>query len=135
MTQRVRMDMADSGPLGDTAHHPANPMPVDWFALGFSEALECGKERVTTKEITPGRTTMRRYRKREKDQTVRLVFEICTALGTSQGTVIRIADQLRYGTEPVRRCVAQAESDAGYVSDRECQSALQDALRTRFIEN
>jgi hypothetical protein len=64
---------------------------------------------------------MRRYRKREKDQTVRLVFEICKALGTSQGTVIRIADQLRYGTEPVRRCVAQAEVDAGDVSDWECQ--------------
>jgi transposase-like protein len=66
-------------------------------------------------------------------QAVRLLFEICEALGTSQDTVVRIADQLQYGTESLRRWVAQAEGDAGDVSDWECKLALrgraQDAFR------
>jgi transposase-like protein len=88
-----------------------------------------------TKEITPEGPTTRRYTKQEKNQAVRLVFEFCKALGKAQGTVIWIADQLRYGTESLRRWVAQAEVDAWDVSDWERQVALQDALRTRFIEN
>ena len=70
-----------------------------WFALGFLEALECGKIRV----MTPRESTTRRYTKQEKDQAVRLVFEFCNALGTTQGTVVRIAGQLAYGTESLRR--------------------------------
>jgi transposase len=85
-----------------------------------------------TKEITSGRPTTRRYAKDEKDQAVRLVFELRNVLGTSQGTVVRIEDQLGYGVESLRRWVAQDEVDAGDVSDWECQLALQDALRTRF---
>jgi transposase-like protein len=69
--------------------------------------------RVMTREITPGRPTTRRYTKQEKDQAVRLVFELRTELGTSQGTVVRIADQLGYGTESVRRWVLDAEIEAG----------------------
>jgi transposase len=87
--------------------------PFDWFALGLLEALECGKMRVMTKEITPGRPTTRRYGKEEKDQAVRLVFELRKELGTSQGTVVRVADQLGYGTESVRRWVLDAEIEAG----------------------
>ena len=49
--------------------------------------------------------------------------------------MVRVADQLRYGSESLRRWSAQAEVDAWDVSDWECQPALQDALRTRFIEN
>ena len=77
------------------------------------EALECGKMRVMSTEITPGRPTTRRYTKQEKDQAVRLVFELRKELGTTQGTVVRIADQLGYGSESLRRWVAQAEVDAG----------------------
>ena len=66
-----------------------------------------------TKEITPGRPTTRRYTKDEKDQAVSLVFELRKELGTSQGTVVRIADQLGYGSESVRRWVADAEIEAG----------------------
>ena len=84
-----------------------------WFALGFLEALECGKMRVMTREITPGKPTTRRYTKQEKDQAVRLVFELRKELGATQGTVVRIADQLGYGTESLRRWVAQVEVDAG----------------------
>ena len=91
--------------------------------------------RVVTKEITRGRPTLRRYCVEEKDQAVRLVFELRKDFGTTQGTVVQIADQLGYGTESFRRSVAQAEVDAGDMSDWECRLALQDALRTRFIEN
>jgi transposase len=41
------------------------------------------------------------------------VFELRKELGTSQGTVVRIADQLGYGTESVRRWVLDAEIEAG----------------------
>ena len=58
-----------------------------------------------------------------------------TKLGTTQGTLVVVADQLRYATESLLRWVAQAEVDAGDVSHWECQFSLQDALRTRFIEN
>lgn len=66
-----------------------------------------------TREITPGRPTTRRYTKQEKDQAVRLVFELRKELGTSQGTAVRVADQLGYGTESVRRWVAESEIEAG----------------------
>lgn len=69
--------------------------------------------RVMSREITPGRPTTRRYTKEEKDQAVRLVFELRKELGTSQGTVVRVADQLGYGPESVRRWVADAEIEAG----------------------
>ena len=64
-------------------------------------------------EVTPGKPTTRRYSKEEKDQAVRLVFQLRKELGTSQGTVVRVADQLGYGAESVRRWVSQAEIDAG----------------------
>jgi hypothetical protein len=75
----------------------------DWFALAFLEALQCGKMRAMTKEITPRKPTTRRYRKQEKDQAVRQVFELRKALGTAQGAVVRVADQLGYGTESLPR--------------------------------
>ncbi len=64
-------------------------------------------------EVTPGKLTTRRYSKEEKDQAVGLVFQLRRELGTSKGTVIRVADQLGYGAESVRRWVAQAEIDGG----------------------
>jgi len=66
-----------------------------------------------SREVTPGKPTTRRYSQEEKDQAVRLVFQLRKELGTSQGTVIRVADQLGYGAESVRRWVAQAEIDSG----------------------
>jgi transposase len=77
------------------------------------EALECGKMRAMSKETTTGKPTTRRYTRDEKDQAVRLVFELRKELGTTQGTVVRIAEQLGYGTESVRRWVMDAEIDAG----------------------
>ena len=69
-----------------------------------------------TKDIAPGKPTTLRYTKPEKDQAIRLVFEHRSELGTTQGTVVRIADQLGFGTESLRRWVAQAEVDSGDVS-------------------
>jgi transposase-like protein len=66
-----------------------------------------------SREVTPGKPTTRRYSQEEKDQAVRLVFQLRKEIGTSQGTVIRVADQLGYDAESVRRWVAQAEIDAG----------------------
>lgn len=66
-----------------------------------------------SREVTAGKPTTRRYSQEEKDQAVRLVFQLRKELGTSQGTVIRVADQLGYGAESVRRWVSQAEIDAG----------------------
>jgi len=66
-----------------------------------------------SREVTAGRPTTRRYSQEEKDQAVRLVFQLRKELGTSQGTVIRVADQLGYGAESVRRWVSRAEIDAG----------------------
>lgn len=62
----------------------------------------------------PGKPTTRRYTPKEKAQTVRLVRQLRAELGTSQGTVKRVADQLGYGVESVRKWVAQADIDDGH---------------------
>ena len=61
----------------------------------------------------PGKPTTRRYTDQEKEQAVRLVHQLQRELGTSQGTVRRVADQLGYGVESVRGWVKQAEIDSG----------------------
>ncbi|WP_419838077.1 IS3 family transposase [Candidatus Poriferisodalis sp.] len=57
--------------------------------------------------------TSRRYSAEQKQQAVRMVFALREELGTSAGTVTRVARQLGYGEESLRRWVAQAEVDAG----------------------
>ncbi len=64
---------------------------------------------------TSGKPTTRRYTPQEKDQAVRLVRQLCKELGTSQGTVKRVAEQLGYGVESVRTWVKQADIDDGDV--------------------
>ena len=65
------------------------------------------------RESTVGKPTTRRYSPEEKDQAVRLVCQLRKELGTSQGTVKRVADQLGYGVESVRLWVNQADIDDG----------------------
>ncbi|MDK1011614.1 MAG: IS3 family transposase, partial [Actinomycetota bacterium] len=57
--------------------------------------------------------TTRRYAPEEKAQAVALVRQLRKELGTSQGTVGRVAEQLGYGTESVRMWVKQADIDSG----------------------
>ena len=57
----------------------------------------------------------RRYSPEEKEQAVRLVRTLRDELGTSHGTVQRVAEQLGYGVESVRSWVKQADFDDGLV--------------------
>ena len=60
-----------------------------------------------------GRGSSRRYSEVEKAQAVRLVRALHAELGTSRGTVRRVADQLGFGVESVRKWVAQSDIDDG----------------------
>ena len=57
--------------------------------------------------------TSRRYSAEQKQHAVRMVMALREELGSSAGTVARVARQLGYGEESLRRWVAQAETDAG----------------------
>ena len=59
------------------------------------------------------KATMRRYSPDEKQRAVRMVFALRAELGTKQGPVKRVADQLGYGVESLRSWVHRAEIDAG----------------------
>jgi transposase len=67
------------------------------------------------KDVTPGKPTTRRYSPEEKAAAVRMVRSLRAELGTEQGTVQRVAEQLGYGTESVRAWVKQADIDEGHV--------------------
>ena len=64
-------------------------------------------------EVTPGRATMRRYSPEEKARAVRLVRQLRKELGTSHGTIQRVADQIGCGVESLRTWVKQADIDEG----------------------
>jgi len=57
----------------------------------------------------------RRYSAEEKAQAVRLVRTLRDELGTSYGTVQRVANQLGFGVEYVRSWVGQADIDDGLI--------------------
>jgi transposase len=77
-----------------------------------------------------GKPTTRRYTPEEKDQAVRMVRALRAELGTSQGTVKRVADQLGYGVESVRTWVRQAEIDSGEVVG----TTTAEAVRVKQLE-
>lgn len=60
-----------------------------------------------------GKPTARRYSDEEKAGAVRMVRALRAELGTSHGTVYRVANQLGYGVESVRSWVRQADIDEG----------------------
>ena len=65
-------------------------------------------------DAEPGRApTSRRYSAEQKQHAVRMVMALREELGSSAGTVARVARQLGYGEESLRRWVARAEIDAG----------------------
>jgi transposase len=53
-------------------------------------------------EGTPGKPTTRRYAPEEKARAVRLVRQLRKELGTTHGTVRRVADQIGCGVESLR---------------------------------
>ncbi len=62
---------------------------------------------------TSDKPTQRRYTEAEKAGAIRLVRQLRKELGGSQGAVTRVADQLGYGSESVRKWVQQADIDEG----------------------
>jgi transposase len=64
----------------------------------------------------------------EKEQAVRMVRALREELGTSQGTIKRVAEQLGYGVESVRVWVKQADVDAGVAP------GMTSADKTRVVE-
>ena len=83
-----------------------------------------------TGEKTSGKPTTRRYSYQEKAQAVRLVRQLRKELGTSHGTVFRVARQLGYGTESVRSWVRQADIDDGLTAG----TTTDDAARIKALE-
>ena len=82
------------------------------------------------KEIKPGKPTTRRYSEEEKAQAVRLVRQLRRELGSEHGTVQRVADQLGYGVETVRKWVKRADVDEGVKPGR----SSEDAARMKALE-
>jgi transposase len=81
-------------------------------------------------ELPRKKPTGRRYSPEEKDQAVRLVRQLRAELGTDHGTVQRVANQLGYGTESVRKWVEQADVDQG----RKSGTSTDDAGRIKELE-
>ena len=77
-----------------------------------------------------GKPTTRRYTPEEKAQAVRLVRQLRKELGTSQGTVKRVAEQLGYGVESVRSWVKQFDIDSGEAAG----TTSEDKVRIKTLE-
>lgn len=75
-------------------------------------------------EKTSGKPSARRHSDQEKTQAVRLVRQLRKELGTSHGTVHRVARQLGYGVESVRSWVRQADVDDGLTAGTTTDDAV-----------
>lgn len=64
-------------------------------------------------EGTVGVSTSRRYSPQDKARAVRLVRQLRKELGTSHGTIQRVAEQIGCGVESLRTWVKQADIDEG----------------------
>ena len=73
-------------------------------------------------EKSPGKQTTRRYTEQEKEQAVRLVRQ-ARSEGRGHGAIQRIAEQLGYGSETVRKWVKRADVDEGLKPGRSSADA------------
>ena len=64
-------------------------------------------------ERTPGAPTTKRYTPDEKARAVRMVRQLRKELGTTHGTIQRVAEQIGCGVESLRTWVKQADIDEG----------------------
>ena len=64
-------------------------------------------------EGTVGGSTSRRYSPQDKARAVRLVRQLRKELGTSHGTIQRVAEQIGCGVESLRTWVKAADIDEG----------------------
>jgi transposase len=64
-------------------------------------------------EGSVGGSTSRRYSPQDKARAVRLVRQLRKELGTSHGTIQRVAEQIGCGVESLRTWVKQADIDEG----------------------
>ena len=80
------------------------------------------------RQQSAGRSSARRYSEVEKAQAVRALR---AELGTDHGTVRRVADQLGFGVESVRKWVRQADIDDGAVAG----TTTADRARIRVSES
>ncbi len=84
-------------------------------------------------EKSPGNPTTRRYSESERDQAVRLVRKLREELGTSQGTIQRVAEQLGYGVESVRTWVRERDVADG-LAGPDAQRVAELEARNRQLE-
>jgi transposase len=75
-------------------------------------------------------TSQRRYSQSQKEQAVRMVFQLRKELKADRGTIGRVALQLGIGSESLRSWVKQAEIDRG---DRSGVTT-EDAQRMKELE-
>ena len=80
-------------------------------------------------EKSPGKPTTRRYSDQEKEQAVRLVRQ-ARSEGRGHGAIQRIALQLGYGTETVRKWVKRADVDEGLKAG----TSSEDRARIKALE-
>ena len=76
----------------------------------------------------------RRYSEAQKEQAVRMVFQLRKELKTKRGTIGRVALQLGIGAESLRAWVKQAEIDSGERSGLSTEDAerMTDLERENF---
>ncbi len=60
-----------------------------------------------------GHPSTRRYSPEEKARAVRLVRQLRKEIGTTHGTIARVAEQIGCGVESLRQWVKQADIDEG----------------------
>lgn len=83
-----------------------------------------------SEKVSSSASRSRRYSAQEKAQAVRLVRQLRKDLGSEYGTIQRVASELGYGTETVRKWVRQADVDDGVKPGR----STEDQAKIKALE-